>query len=80
MCLYTHTHQREHAAENSLLWALMGFRALALAGVLMLSLQEGQPIYLAVKGVVFDVTSGKGAFAASLLSALFSGSYSVTGF
>lgn len=22
--------------------------------------QEGQPIYIAVKGVVFDVTSGKG--------------------
>lgn len=25
-----------------------------------MSFQEGQPIYIAIKGVVFDVTSGKG--------------------
>ena len=28
-----------------------------------MSFQEDQPIYLAVKGVVFDVTSGKGKLA-----------------
>jgi len=31
-------------------------------------LQDGQPIYMAIKGVVFDVTTGKGQMWYSLTS------------